>query len=111
VVSPPGGGSPQVGCDAAGDSVKPAGEGAGFADRGSTPQQQQERGLEGILGIRQTAQEPAANPQDHGTMPADDFLERRLGPGFEEGAKQFTIASSGHLLAGGEGQGLAEYRG
>jgi hypothetical protein len=41
-------------------------------------------------------------------VPSDDFLEGRRVPGFEEGAEQFAVASSGLFPADGERPNLLE---
>src|SRR4051812_27609868 len=102
MVLPSCGGSARGGGPAPGNPLKAAGKGVRLADGRGTPQKQQERGLEGVLGIGQAAKGPTADAQDHRAVPPDDFLKGRLVPGVEEGAEQLAVASSGLFPAGSE---------
>ena len=76
---PPGQIHPGPQGDASSDPQEPAGQGVPPPDRPRPRCQDQERGLEGILGVVGVAQDVAADIEDHRPMPCHQRLECRLG--------------------------------
>ena len=64
-----------------GNPVQPASDRIELANRSALLEEHQKRGLECVFRIVETAQDVAANPQDHGPMPRDESLEGRFGRG------------------------------
>ena len=64
---------------ALGDTVEPTGHRLTLSDRYGPPRQDQERGLERILGVVRVAQDLAADAQDHRPVPLDQRREPGLG--------------------------------
>jgi len=63
------------------DPVQPSGEGFAVDDRPAPAEQDQERGLEGVLGRVSIAQDAAADGQDHRPVSMDQDSEGPLAPG------------------------------
>jgi hypothetical protein len=57
-----------------------------------------ERGLEGIFGICLVAQDAAAHPQHHRSVPAQKRLKRRLLAPGEECVEQLPVGQTGVFL-------------
>jgi hypothetical protein len=74
--SPTGDGSRFQGC-AVGDSVEPVSNLLRRLDGRCLANQDQERGLESVLGVLLVVQHAPTDAQDHRTMPTDQGLERR----------------------------------
>ena len=65
------------------------------------PEQHQERGLEGVVGVGAVTQQPAADAQHHRPVPADDGGERLLVAVAGEQVEQLAVGP----LGGGSPQG------
>src|SRR5581483_10695283 len=89
-------------------SVKPACQRFRLADRGSPSQEQQEGGLEGVLGIREVVEVALADAQHHRAMTADNLLEGRLPSGVDELAEQLSVGSPGLFWIRDERANLTE---
>ncbi len=61
-----------------GDAIEPVAQQLGVADRASLLGQDQESGLEGVLGVLDVAEELSADAQDHRPMPAHQRREGGL---------------------------------
>jgi hypothetical protein len=57
------------------DAVEPRRQGVGVADRRRPADERQECRLEGIVGVRGRAEDPAADAVDHRPVPVDDIGE------------------------------------
>jgi hypothetical protein len=68
------------------------------ADRGRFFGQDEEGGVEGILGILLVVQDPAAHTQDHRAVPPGEGSERLLVLPAEEGIQELVV---GLVTAGG----------
>jgi hypothetical protein len=64
--------------DALSDAMQPATDRLLLADRGSPADEDEERGLEGVLGVVGVAQHPPADTQDHRAVAAHEGLEGAL---------------------------------
>jgi hypothetical protein len=62
-----------------GDAMEPGAEGVAVADRSGLPRQDEENGLEGVLGVVGVAKELSADGEDHRAVPGDDRGESGLG--------------------------------
>jgi hypothetical protein len=60
-------------------NVEPGGDLLAAHDRGGLPRQDQERGLEGVLGVVGIAEDASAGAQHHRPVPAHQLGERLLG--------------------------------
>src|SRR5436305_209642 len=65
------------------------------AGRARLAGQQQERGLEGIVGVRAAAEHAAADALHHRAVAADQFGERLLVAAAGKGGEQLAVASRG----------------
>jgi len=74
------------------DPVEPAGEPARGRDGRGLVREDEEGGLERILGVRPIAQHPQADGEDHRPVPADEEFERGLVAGGDEPGEQFGVA-------------------
>ena len=88
-----------------GDPVEPVAR-AGPAGRWSAAfaDQDEEGGLERVLGVVGVAEDAAADAQHHRPVPADERGERGLVAGVEEPAEQFGVGRTG-AVGGGSGAG------
>ena len=76
--------------------MKPSADPIAIADRGGAADQDQERGLEGVLDVSLVAKHAATDAQDHRPMPRDQSGERRLvAPGYVT-PQQRTLGQSRH---------------
>src|SRR5262249_22190230 len=100
LLAPPGRGPSGRGGPAAPHSVERAGQGLALADRAGLPGQEEEGGLEGVLGILLLAQGAAADAQHHRPVPPQQRLERRLVVPGQEGVEQVTVGLLDPLLVG-----------
>ena len=73
----PGRVAPDAGSDAIGHAVQPGAERLGVAQRTGLAQQDEERGLEGVLDVATVVEQPPADAQDHRSVPRHQRLERR----------------------------------
>ncbi len=73
------------------DAIKPVGEHRRGSDRSRLAGEDEERGLEGVLGIVVVAEDAPADAQDHRPMPPDDRLERRLIATCDEPFEQIAV--------------------
>jgi hypothetical protein len=105
VFAPPGGGPSCLGSHAGCHSMKPAGQRLALANGGGPPCQEQEGGLEGVLGVLLVAEPAAAQVEDHGPVPPQHRLEGRLVVVAQEGADQFAV---GPLVGGPVGGQVAD---
>jgi hypothetical protein len=87
---------------AGGDAVQPVAERRAAADDGGLLGEDQEGGLEGVLGILVVAQEPFANAQDERPVACDKCGKGRLIPA---GAVQLQELVVGPVIGLGRGQG------
>jgi hypothetical protein len=78
---------------ALGHGMEPAGQGAGAAQAGGPADQEQERGLEGVLGGVGIAQDVAADAKHQATMAPEQFRERRLVAVHRIAPEQFGVRS------------------
>ncbi|HEX5270403.1 MAG TPA: hypothetical protein VFW33_07955 [Gemmataceae bacterium] len=69
---------PGVAGQAVSHAVEPAGHGVGLADGGGFPGQEQEGGLEGVLGVVGVRQRAMADGEHHRAVPPDELGEGRL---------------------------------
>src|SRR4051812_38157030 len=97
--------------DPPGNSVEPAGDGVCPPDGCSLAREDQERSLEGILGILPVAQDLAANAQDHRPVPLHECrecgLRRRIALG-EEPLEQLPVRKGADDPDLGQGPQLAQ---
>jgi hypothetical protein len=77
--------------DAGGDAVEPGGQRRPVADRRRPAEQDEERGLEGVVGVGGVAEHPPADAEHHRPVPADEHLERGPVAGGEEPAQQLRV--------------------
>jgi hypothetical protein len=80
--------------DPVGDPVQPAPQGVSLPDRAGLFHQDQERGLERVLGVVRFTQDPPADAQDHRPVPRHQRLD---GPGIplaEEPLKELRVRQS-----------------
>src|SRR5262245_60740208 len=75
VLSPRGRLQPRLEGGPTGDPVEPASDRSRRADRACLTGEDEERGLEGVLGVGVVAQYAAADIQDHRTMSAQEGME------------------------------------
>ncbi len=61
--------------DAEGDAVEPVGQGGRVADGSRPPDQDQKRRLEAVRSLGVAAHDPAADAQNHGSVPANQGRE------------------------------------
>ena len=81
--------------DPEGHPVQPARQRVTPPDRSGRPGQDEERGLERVLGIVMIAQDLLADPLDHGPVPFHERRERQLvTPGYEH-LQQLPVAHPG----------------
>src|SRR5581483_8960331 len=90
------------GADPPGDAVEPPGERPAGADGAGVPDQREEGGLEGVLGVGAAAEDPAARTEDHRPVPPDDRLEGEGVAVGGEPAEEFAVGQVGQPVAGGE---------
>jgi hypothetical protein len=76
--------------------VQPAGQRVGLAYRSGLSSEDEEGGLEGVLGVGLVAQDAAADVQDHRAVPPQEGRESRLVPLAEEPPEQFLVAGAPH---------------
>ncbi len=77
--------------DAQGDAVQPGGQRRGVVQPGSLAGQQEERSLEGVLGVGGARQHAAADAQDHRPVAGDQRREGVLVAVADEAAEQLGI--------------------
>ena len=70
--------SPRPHGDPVRNTVQPSADEVAVADRAGPADQDEERGLEGVLDVPLVAEHAAADAQDHRTVPRDQGGERRL---------------------------------
>ena len=73
------------------DGIQPTTEGRPIANHRCSPNQDQESGLEGVVGICRVAQDGQANGPDHWTVPANESRECNFVAGCKKGRDQFPI--------------------
>jgi hypothetical protein len=71
--------------------VEPAAQGLPLADGSGPAGQQQERGLEAVLGVFHPAEHPPADAEDHRPVPLEERCERRLVSPAEVGREQLAV--------------------
>ena len=95
---PPTGRDPGADRGAAGDPMEPGTQRVAHPERAGPPHQDQERGLEGVLGVVVVAEDRAADPPDHRAVPIDQGREgqlRRLAAAGREPLQQLPVRQSG----------------
>ncbi len=83
---------------AAGDPMEPGPQRVAHPERAGLPHQDQERRLEGVLGIVVVADDRAADPPDHRAVPLDQGREsrlRRIAAAGGEPLQQLSVRQSG----------------
>jgi hypothetical protein len=80
---------------AVGDAVQPAADRLAASDRRGLARQDQEGGLEGVLGIVGVAEDAAADAEHHRPVAADEGLERRFVARHGEALEQVGVAGVG----------------
>ncbi len=86
-----------AGRDAQRDAVEPAPDRSPVADGGGAADEDQERGLEGVLGVVIVAQDRVADAEDHRPVPLDQDGERPFGDllgAFSEPAQEFGVGQA-----------------
>ena len=78
LVAAPGGVRLDLERDPPGHAMQPAADGALDPDRPGLARQQEESGLEGVVGVVGVVEDAAADAQDHRPMPTDQGLEGQL---------------------------------
>ena len=77
--------------------MQPTGERGPIPDRSRPAKQDQERGLEGIVGVIRVVEHAPTDAQHHGAVPFDQRLEGRLdginGPG-RDSVQQLSVRKS-----------------
>jgi hypothetical protein len=98
-LSPPSavGRQPGLGRDSVGDPVQPPTQGQPLANRPGPPGQDQERGLEGVLGVVFVAQDVPTDAVHERPVPLDQGGERPVVAGGREPAQKLTIAQPGRV--------------
>ncbi len=87
-------GGPDPRRDPKGHAVQPARQRVAPPDRSGRPGQDEERGLESVLGLVMIAQDRLTDPTDHGPVPFHQRRERQLvSPGCEH-LQQVPVADS-----------------
>jgi hypothetical protein len=100
VLAPPGGGALRVLRHAIGDPVQEAGQRLLFVDGAGLLGQQEEGSLEGVFGVLEGLELPAANAEDQWAVPPDEGGEGPLVVSGEEVLEQFVIAAVWVRLGG-----------
>jgi hypothetical protein len=85
--------------DPASDAVEPGGNRAGSIEASRLAEQDQEDGLESVLGVVGVAEQPVADVPDQGTVPADEKLEGGFVALDREAFQELAIRQ-GRLTAG-----------
>ena len=73
--------------------VQPGADGWEARQLTATPHEHQERGLKGILRIRDIGQRPTTNTPHQGPVPADEFGEIVLNSLLQEAPKQVAVGT------------------
>ncbi len=96
------------------DAIKPVAQPVGVADRARPPRQDEEGGLEGVLGIMAIAQELAADAQHHRPVSGHQRRESGLGPqgpaAADEPLDELAVREPGDRAAGEERLDLPDHR-
>jgi hypothetical protein len=95
---------------AVGDLVQPVAHGLGLADRVGLAGEDEEGGLESVLGVVQAAEHAPADAQDHGAVPLDQGGEGRLLPPLGEALEQLRVAEVRDTLGASQAAEVAENR-
>ena len=88
---PPGGGPPRLQRRLVGDPVQPVADHLPRRDGRRLADEDEEGGLEGVLGVV-VAQQAAAHAPHHRAVPLDEGGEGRLVAALDEAAEQFAVA-------------------
>jgi hypothetical protein len=78
-----------------GDPVEPGGDEVTIADRSGSPDQDEERGLKGVVDVVRVGQDPPADAQDHRPELRHERLERRLIASDREPFEELAIPEAG----------------
>jgi hypothetical protein len=89
--APPGVGGRGLPGGAAGDAVQPAAHRLALHDRPRPAGEDEEGGLEGVLGVLLVAEQAPADTQGHGPVTAYQGRERRLVPRGDEVGQQVPV--------------------
>jgi len=82
--------------------VKPTGQGLSLANGGGLLGQDEEGGLQGVLGVVGIPQGAPADAQDHRPVTAEQRLEGGLVMAAQEGPEQGAVGFLGYRLVGGQ---------
>ena len=93
---PPRAVGPGADGDAVGNAVEPGPDAVAVADDRSAADQDEEGGLEGILDVVLVAEEPAADAQDHRSVPGHERSQGRLVAAGDEPLEERGLAQAGN---------------
>ena len=85
--------------DAERDAVQPAREGVAASERLGPGDEDEERRLEGVVGVIGVGQDPPADPVNHRPVPLDDRGEGQLGElavAGQESLEELVVGQPGH---------------
>ena len=111
VPTPPGDGRPEADRGPVGHLMEPGAEGIPDPEGAGPPDQDQERGLEGILRVTRLDQDAPADPEDHRPMPLHQGREGPLGrvpPAGREPLQELAIGQVADHPQGEQRADLAE---